>query len=111
LETDDGDDGASLSDYIGFEDEGYNISLDRLTLATALDTLPEREKTILQLRYFRSMSQRQTAEIVSISQMHVSRLERAALNKLRLVLQRNPNVNSDQTPMRAARRGRLSRVS
>jgi RNA polymerase sigma-B factor len=111
LETEDGDDGASLSDYIGYEDEGYNVSLDRLTLATALDTLPDREKTILQLRYFRSMSQRQTAEIVSISQMHVSRLERAALNKLRLVLQRSPNMNTEQLPVRATRTKRLARVS
>lgn len=111
LETDDGDDGASLSDYIGYEDEGYNISLDRLTLATALDTLPEREKTILQLRYFRSMSQRQTAEIISISQMHVSRLERAALNKLRLVLQHNPNVNAEQASLRSTRSKSLARVS
>ncbi len=91
FESDESDDGSSLSDYVGYEDEGFNVSLDRLTLATALDTLPEREKTILRLRYFSSLSQRQTAEIVSISQMHVSRLERAALNKLRLVLQHNPN--------------------
>ena len=108
---DGGDDGASLSDYVGVEDEVHNISLDQLTLATALGTLPEREKTILQLRYFRSMSHRQTAEIVSISQMHVSRLERAALNKLRLVQQRNPNINSDQIPVRATRRRSLARVS
>ena len=74
---------------MGYEDEGFDISLDRLTLATSLDTLPEREKLILQLRYYRALSQRQTAEIISISQMHVSRLERAALNKLRLVLQRS----------------------
>ena len=114
LETengDDGDDGASLSDYVGVEDEVHNISLDQLTLATALGTLPEREKTILQLRYFRSMSHRQTAEIVSNSQMHTSRLERAALNKLRLVQQRNPNINSDQIPVRATRRRSLARVS
>jgi RNA polymerase sigma-B factor len=91
LESDESDDSFSLSDYVGYEDAGYDISLDRLTLATSLDTLPEREKLILQLRYYRALSQRQTAEIVSISQMHVSRLERAALNKLRLVLQRNSN--------------------
>ena len=111
LETEDGDDGASLSDHIGFEDEGHNISWNRLTLATALGTLPEREKTILQLRYFHSRSQHQTTEIVSISQIDVSRLERAALNKLSLVLQLNPNFNSDQTPVRATRRRNLTRVS
>ena len=111
FETENGDDGASLSDYVGVEDEVHNISLDQLTLATELGTLPEREKTILQLRYFRSMPHRQTAEIVSISQMNVSRLERAALNKLRLVQQRNPNINSDQIPVRATRRRSLARVS
>ena len=91
FESHESDDGSSLSDYVGYEDEGFNVSLDRLTLATAFDTLLEREKTILRLRYYSSLSQRQTAEIVSISQMHVSRLERAARNKLRLVLQHNPN--------------------
>lgn len=111
LETEDGDEGASLADYIGFEDEGYNITLDRLTLATALDTLPEREKKILQLRYYQSMSQRQTAEIIEISQMHVSRLERAALNKLRMALQHNPNVNASDRPARANGLERLTRVS
>ena len=111
FETENGDDGASLSDYVGVEDEVHNISLDQLTLATALGTLPEREKTILQLRYFRSMPHRQTAEIVSISQMNVSRLERAALNKLRLVQQRNRNINSDHIPVRATRRRSLARVS
>ena len=92
LESDDSDDSFSLSDYVGYEDIGYDVSLDRLTLATSLDTLPDREKLILQLRYFRALSQRQTADIISISQMHVSRLERAALNKLRLVLQRSTRV-------------------
>ena len=92
LEYDDSDDSFSLSDYVGYEDVGFDVSLDRLTLATSLDTLPEREKLILQLRYFRALSQRQTAEIISISQMHVSRLERAALNKLRLVLQRSTSM-------------------
>ena len=59
----------------------------RLTLATALDTLPTREKTILKLRFFKEMSQRQVAERIDMSQMHVSRLERGALRKLRQVLQ------------------------
>ena len=72
---------------MGSVDTDFELSLDRLTLATALDTLPEREKTILQLRFYKSMSHRQIAERIEISQMHVSRLERAAaLQKLRGVL-------------------------
>ena len=89
VDTDDSDGTVSLSDYVGSVDKEFDLSLDRLTLATALDTLPEREKTILQLRFYKSMSQRQIAERIDISQMHVSRLERAALQKLRGVLQKN----------------------
>ncbi len=74
---------------MGSVDTDFELSLDRLTLATALDTLPEREKTILQLRFYKSMPQRQIAERIEISQMHVSRLERAALQKLRGVLVQN----------------------
>jgi RNA polymerase sigma-B factor len=89
VETEDTDGTVTLAEYVGAEDVEFDLSLDRLTLATALDTLPEREKNILQLRFYKDLSQRQIAEQISISQMHVSRLERAALQKLRVVLMRN----------------------
>ena len=87
LQSPDSDDGVTLAEYVGHHDQGFDTSLDRLTLATALDTLPTREKTILKLRFFKEMSQRQVAERIDMSQMHVSRLERGALRKLRQVLQ------------------------
>ena len=46
----------------------------RQTLAPLLDELPERERTILVLRFFGNMTQTQIADRVGISQMHVSRL-------------------------------------
>ena len=46
-------------------------------------TLPERERRILELRYFHDMSQSEIAQEVGLSQMHVSRLLRAALERLR----------------------------
>ena len=88
LDTRDMEDGITLAECLGREDSEYELSLDRLTLATALDTLPAREKTILTMRFYKELSQRQIAERIEISQMHVSRLERAALQKLRLVLLR-----------------------
>ena len=105
VESEDADGSVTLSEYVGAIDTAFDLSLDRLTLATALDTLPDREKTILQLRFYRSMSQRQIAERISISQMHVSRLERAALQKLRVVLQRNSaTLNApDNQPVRTTR--------
>ncbi len=89
VESDDTDGSVTLSEYVGKVDAGFDLSLDRLTLATALDTLPIREKNILTLRFYKGMSQRQIAERIEISQMHVSRLERGALQKLRLVLQKS----------------------
>ena len=94
VESEDTDGSVTLAEYVGAIDRGFDLSLDRLTLATALDTLPDREKTILQLGFYKSMSQRQIAEQINISQMHVSRLERAALQKLRMVLQRTSDANN-----------------
>jgi RNA polymerase sigma-B factor len=53
------------------------------TVGRALADLPERERQILTLRYFDEWSQSAVAEHLGISQMHVSRLQRAALAKLR----------------------------
>ncbi|MFC7658770.1 sigma-70 family RNA polymerase sigma factor [Pseudonocardia benzenivorans] len=48
-----------------------------------LESLPERERTILMLRFFRDMTQTQIAEEIGISQMHVSRLLARSLTTLR----------------------------
>jgi len=79
----------TLAERVGSEDSGFNLLLDRLMLATALDTLPPREKTVLRLRFYRELSQWQIAELIDVSQMHVSRLERNALHKLRVLFQRS----------------------
>jgi RNA polymerase sigma-B factor len=92
LDSEDMDEGATLLEFVGREDDRFELSLDRLTLATALDILPAREKTILKLRFYHQLSQRQIAERIHISQMHVSRLERTALQKLRKVLQRSSDA-------------------
>ena len=67
----------------GNEEEGL---IERLALRAALDTLPEREREVLLLRYYRGMTQVQTARIVGVSQVQVSRLERKALGRLREVM-------------------------
>ena len=77
LDVGDSGDGVTLSECVGGEDVEFDLSLDRLALAAALDTLPPREKTILRLRFYDELSQRQIAARIDISQMHVSRLERA----------------------------------
>jgi RNA polymerase sigma-B factor len=51
-----------------------------------LDALPERERTIVMLRFFAEMTQTQIAERVGVSQMHVSRLLSRTLMQLRVQL-------------------------
>ena len=55
---------------------------DRLLVRQLLDTLPERERTIVELRFFRGLSQSEIAERVGVSQVHVSRLLRGSLTAL-----------------------------
>ena len=97
LENDEADSSGTLSDFVGGEDKGFDMSVVRMTLQAALNSLPDREKTIVILRFYRGLSQRQTAERIGVSQMHVSRLERSALVKLRLFMQRDstPSAPAD----------------
>ena len=57
--------------------------MDRLSLRTALDGLPERERQVIYLRYFKGLTQDKTAKILAVSQVQVSRLERKAIEQLR----------------------------
>ena len=81
--AEDGETSPTLSELVGSEESGYEAALDRMTLEAALRSLPLREKTIITLKFYRGMSQRQIAQRVHLSQMHVSRLERSALSRLR----------------------------
>lgn len=85
LQSETGENGLTLEGMLtaGNEEEGL---IERLALRAALDTLPEREREVLLLRYYRGMTQVQTARIVGVSQVQVSRLERRALGKLREVM-------------------------
>jgi RNA polymerase sigma-B factor len=64
----------ALADTLGAADAELDKVEYRQTLAPLLDELPERERTILVLRFFGNMTQTQIADRVGISQMHVSRL-------------------------------------
>jgi RNA polymerase sigma-B factor len=68
---------------LGTEEHQYEVSEDRAVLAPGFKALDERERTILQLRFFEGLTQSQIAQQVGISQMHVSRLIRRSLEKIR----------------------------
>ncbi|SDD18706.1 SigB/SigF/SigG family RNA polymerase sigma factor [Streptomyces prasinopilosus] len=68
------DDGYSLADTLGTSDASYDIVVDRESAKEGLRRLPERERTILYMRFFEDMTQSRIAAQLGISQMHVSRL-------------------------------------
>ena len=53
--------------------------VEKIALREAIDSLPERERITILLRFFRGMTQEQTARILKVSQVQVSRLERKGL--------------------------------
>ena len=78
-----GDDAPLVSDHIGVEDESLEALEYRAALGPLIAHLPERERRILYLRFFRGMTQSQIAARLGISQMHVSRLLNRTLGTLR----------------------------
>jgi RNA polymerase sigma-B factor len=81
---------ASLADTLGEEDGGLESVENHEALQPLLRELPERERTILMLRFFGNMTQTQIAKRVGISQMHVSRLLAQTLHQLREKLTDEP---------------------
>ncbi|MGH4016833.1 MAG: RNA polymerase sigma factor SigF [Pseudonocardiaceae bacterium] len=75
--------GTALEDIVGQADAELDRVEFRTTLAPLLEKLPERERTILKLRFFAGMTQSQIAQHVGLSQMHVSRLLSRTLARLR----------------------------
>ena len=68
---------------LGTEEHQYEVSEDRAVLAPGFKALDERERKILQLRFFEGLTQSQIAQQIGISQMHVSRLIRRSLETIR----------------------------
>lgn len=77
------DDGPTLVDRLGQPDPGIDFIEDRDALRAQLETLPAREKRIIVLRFFESLTQSEIADQLGISQMHVSRLLTQSLSRLR----------------------------
>ena len=76
-------DGVGALEAIGEPDEGFERTEQRLMLRSGFDELAPREREILRLRFFEGLTQREIADMVGISQMHVSRLIRRSVDSLR----------------------------
>jgi len=73
---------STVLDYVGKVDSDLESLPNRLDLTKALNCLDKREQSIIYLYYFKDLSQTEIAKRLSLSQMHVSRLQRGALGKL-----------------------------
>ncbi|MFG2312308.1 RNA polymerase sigma factor SigF [Streptomyces sp. NPDC048566] len=78
-----GDDGYSLGDALGSADPALDTVIDREAVKSRLRALPERERTILYMRFFDDMTQSRIADELGISQMHVSRLISRCCSRVR----------------------------
>ncbi len=75
-------DGLTLEQMVGDEGMEENL-LEKMALREAVRALPERERQVVELRYFRCLTQDKAAKILGVSQVQVSRIERKAMEHLR----------------------------
>jgi len=83
-----GSEGSTVTalDVMGSKDEGFEKVDQRMMLESVLHVLSDREREIIHWTYIENKSQKETGEFLGISQMHVSRLQKKAIEKLRKAL-------------------------
>lgn len=79
-------DGFTLESVLGTEGMEDGI-VERVALRAAIDDLPERERSVVLLRYFKNLTQDRTARVLGVSQVQVSRIEKKAMEHLRRKLE------------------------
>ena len=85
LQGETGEDGFSLETVLG--DDGIEDELvERLSLRQAIDRLPERERLVILLRFYKNLTQDRVSKVLGVSQVQVSRIERRAVARLREAL-------------------------
>jgi RNA polymerase sigma-B factor len=80
---DDDEDGEGIADSFGVEDPGFGLAEDAATVESLMTVLSEREREVLRLRFAEDLTQSEIGARVGVSQMHVSRLIRQAVARLR----------------------------
>ncbi len=81
-----GEEGFSLEDVLTDTDSEEKM-LEKIALSQAIGKLPERERMVIQLRYFHGLTQDRVAKVLNVSQVQVSRIEKKAIGLLRDLLQ------------------------
>jgi RNA polymerase sigma-B factor len=80
---DDEEGAAGMSAVFGVEDPGFGVAEDAATVERLMRVLGDREREVLRLRFAEDLTQAEIGELVGVSQMHVSRIIRQAIARLR----------------------------
>lgn len=82
IQKESGEDGFSLEQTLT-DTQSEEQMVEHLAVKQAVNSLPERERSVVKLRYFHGLTQQKTAQILKISQVQVSRIEKKAIEILR----------------------------
>lgn len=85
IQQETGEEGFSLENILS-DTESEDQMVEKIALRQAIDALPERERTIIKLRYYHGLTQQRVAKVMEVSQVQVSRIEKKALELLRILL-------------------------
>ena len=80
-----GQDGFSLENILADEQSEERL-MERIALQQAMEKLPEREATVIKLRYYHGLTQDRVSKVLGVSQVQVSRIEKKAIQNLRVLL-------------------------
>lgn len=86
LQRESGDGGFTLENVLGDYGEEERV-IEQVSLKEAIKKLPEKEQQVISLRYYHGLTQDKASRVVGVSQVQVSRLEKRAIEKLRLLLE------------------------
>jgi RNA polymerase sigma-B factor len=79
----DSEDGGTLGDSLGCEEQGFTLAEDRALLERLMSVLTPRDREVLRLRFEEDLTQSEIGERIGVSQMHISRIIRQAIAQLR----------------------------
>lgn len=85
IQQENGEEGFSLEDILS-DTESEDQMLEKIALRQAIVKLPQRERSVVELRYFHGLTQQRVAKILDVSQVQVSRIEKRAIAQLREML-------------------------
>ena len=86
IQKETGDEGFSLEDVLT-DTESEERMVEKIALRQAIASLPEREQTVIKLRYFHGLTQQRVAKVLDVSQVQVSRIEKKAISMLREMME------------------------